>query len=145
MSRPGKWMKIFIDDSGGTARDLTSQCMDVGDAPLEYDQIDVSAYEENKNYINGQGDSTLTFEFEFSPTATTGSHTVLSGIVGGNTSRTVTLQYGNGAAATGGDPELEGEMILPSYVVTAAKGEVQKIKATFKPGPGAALPAWGTV
>lgn len=143
--RIGKWTKVLIDDSGGTPRDITTDVTNIDGLPLTYDEVEVSGYTQDKNYLAGQGDSQITLEMLFTTTATTGTHTVFSGLVGGNTGRTLTVQYGNNAAVTTGDPEFEGEFIVIGYTPVSNKAGAQGSQAVLRVAADAALPSWGTV
>lgn len=140
----GRYVKVLVDDSGGSARDISAAVNNIGGVGVSYDQVDVTGLSDTlKQFVSGWGDATLTLGGPFSNTATTGAHTVLSGIVGTGTAGTVTIQIGIRGAATTGDPEFEGEFVCTDYVVNVAPEATWT--ATFKPGYGASTPAWGTV
>ena len=143
--RVGKWVSVNIDDSGGTARDISNDVTAINGLPLTYNPVEVGGYQQNMMYLIGRGDSEITLTVLANPTATTGAHTVLSGIVGGNTARTVTIAVGNNAAPTTGDPEIEGEMICSTYTVTPDLNGPTTAEVTLKVASGQTLPAWGTV
>jgi len=142
--RIGKFTTVSVDDSGNTARDITNDVTSLGGVPLTYEEIEVGGYGQDKYYLAGRADNSITLEGFFNPTATTGSHTVLSGIDGSNTARTVTIGYGSNATPTGGDPEFEGEFICTEYTVTPDLNGAMMFSAKFMPG-SSTLPAWGTV
>ncbi len=142
--RIGKFVTISVDDSGATAREITSDVTSIGGVPLTYDEVEVGGYGQDKFYLAARADTTLTIEGLMNPTATTGSHTVLSGIVGSNTPGTVTIAYGSNAAPTTGDPEWEGEYICTEYTTTPDLNGAITFSATLRPGTSTS-PAWGTV
>ena len=143
--RIGKWVVIILDDSGATARTITNDVTAINGLPLNYGKVEVGGFGQDMSYLLGRGDSEITLTVHASPTATTGAHTVIKGIVGGNTGRTLTIQIGANAAPTTGDPEFEGEVVCVSYNVTPDLNGAVMGEAVFAPASGNALPAWGTV
>lgn len=140
-----KFLKVFVDDSVPTARDISGDVESV-EIPYNYDEHDVTGFGEGShNVLAGMANMPVTMNGNFNAAATTGSHTVLKSILGATASKTVTVQVGQGAAATTGDPEWEGEYVLISYNVSASdpSGPL-KFVATFNVS-GATAPAWGTV
>ncbi len=145
--RIGKFVTISIDDSGGTPRALTNDVTSIGGISLVYDEGEVGGYSQDKFYLALRADAPLTIEGLFNPTASTGSHTVLSGIVGKNVSPasvTVTIAIGANAAPTNGDPEWEGEYRCTEYTPTFDLNGPATFSAKLVPGTST-LPAWGTV
>ncbi len=141
----GRYVKILLDDSGGTPRDITASVSTIGGIGLSNEQVDVTTLSDSvMQYLSGRGDSTIELGGPFNNTATTGAHGVLSGLNGTNTAATLTIQIGIRAAPTTGDPEWEGEYVVLTYPVNVGLNEVTW-SATLKPAFGAANPAWGTV
>lgn len=141
----GRYVKILLDDSGGTARDITASVSTIGGIGLSNEQVDVTTLSDSvMQYLSGRGDSTIELGGPFNNTATTGAHVVLSGLNGTNTAATLTIQIGIRAAPTTGDPEWEGEYVVLTYPVNVGLNEVTW-SATLKPAFGASAPAWGTV
>jgi len=141
----GRYVKILLDDSGGTPRDITASVSTIGGIGLSNEQVDVTTLSDSvMQYLSGRGDSTIELGGPFNNTATTGAHGVLSGLNGTNTAATLTIQIGIRAAPTTGDPEWEGEYVVLAYPVNVGLNEVTW-SATLKPAFGAATPAWGTV
>lgn len=145
MARIGKWTTVAMDDSATTARVITTDVISIDGLPLTYDELEASGFAQDHNYLAGQADAQITLEMKFTTTALVGTHTVFAGIVGSNTAGTFTVALGNNAAATGGDPEFEGEFICTSYTVNPAKDGLQTCTAALRVGPNAGIPAWGTV
>ncbi len=141
----GKSIYLFWDDSGGTARNLTADMLpDTLSGPgLVMDEVDMTGQSQPvKNYLAGQGRSTITAKFHMNDTSTTGSFTVIKNTVG--SVGTLTVQYGqNGAAPTTGDPEWEGEYVLVAAPVTIEGGRAV-LNPVWEVG-SATAPAWGTV
>ena len=138
-----RWIRVSVDDSGASARDISTDVTSVGQIGLNYDTTDVMGYSDGVHNVTlGHPTAPITMTGNFNNTATTGSHIVLSGIVGQQSATiTVTIQVGIKAAPAGGDPEWEGEYYCSSYLVDTSNGTWT---ATFEPGSGTA-PAWGTV
>lgn len=140
-----RYIKVLLDDSGGTARDITASISSIGNIGLNYDQADVTAINDSiMQYLAGRGDADIQFSGPFNNTATTGAHTVFTGLNGANTAATLTVQLGIRAAPTTGDPEFEGEFVVTSYLVA---GDMSNLtwSAALKPAFGTSTPAWGTV
>jgi len=139
-----RWFTISVDDSGGTARDLSGDLVpgSIGGGGLVYDEADMTGVSEAVyNFLAGHATSEITASFHMNDTATTGATTVLNGVDG--TVVTITLAWGQGAAPTSGDPDWEGEYVVLSANI-ALDGNKFVHQCTFKPS-GSTAPAWGTV
>jgi hypothetical protein len=146
MARIGKWVKIYLDDNTGTpvARDITADVTEIDGLPLTYDELEASGYGMDKRYLVGQGDCSVTLTCNLTTTASVGTHTVGAAIVAQcATTKTLTVQLGNNAAPTTGDPEYEGEFYCSEYTVKPPKDGLQQ--CIIKLVPASTLPAWGTV
>ena len=112
---------------------------------IVYDETDVTGLCNTiKEFVQGQGDVSVTLSGNFSNTATTGSHTVIQPLNGDQTGATLTIQYGIRAAPTTGNPEFEAtSMGVFAYTVDASGGS-PTFTAPLRPLPGATA-AWGTV
>lgn len=137
-----KHIRVSVDDSGGTARDISASVSSVSGVGLTYAETDVTAYSDGViNFTLGHPSSEIEISGPINNTASTGAHIVFAGIAGVETStKTVTIQIGIKAAPTGGDPEFEGEYICSSYIVNSDG----TYTARMIPGSSTA-PAWGTV
>lgn len=140
----GKFVIVILDDGSG-ARTITNDVIAINGMPLNYGKIEVGGYGQDMSYLIGRGDSEVQLTVLVNDTATTGAHTVLKTIVGTNSNYTLTIQIGDNATPTTGDPEFEGEFCCPSYVVTPDLNGAVTGVATLVPFNGNALPAWGTV
>lgn len=137
-----KHIKILVDDSGATARDITAAVSNVSGVGLKYDETDVTGYSDGVvNFQLGHPSSEIEISGPIDNTAASGAHTVLSGIVG-QVSATVTVevQFGIRGAPTSGDPNFSGEYFCSSYVIS---GDAT-YTARFVPG-SATAPAFGAV
>ena len=137
--------RISIDDSGGTARDLTGDLVpgSVSGGGLIYDEANMHGVSEAVvNYLANFANSEITAQFRMNDTATTGAFTVINGLNG--STGTATLRWGqSGAAPTTGDPEWEGEYVcLAGDIVPADGGFSQNVRLL---PTGSTAPAWGTV
>ncbi|MFQ5433845.1 MAG: hypothetical protein ACE5FD_03125 [Anaerolineae bacterium] len=137
-----RWIRVSVDDSGGTPRDISSDVTNIDGSGLTYDETDVTGYSDGwHNVTLGHPDATVTITGPFNNTASTGSHTVFSGIVGLQSATiTLTVQVGIKAAPTTGDPKWEGEYYCTSYLVN---GDAT-YTAVLRPA-GSTVAAWGTV
>lgn len=143
--RIGKWVKVFIDNSVGAAQEITNDVVNIPGLPLNYTEVEVSGYGQDKNYLAGQGDAPIEIDMLFTTTATVGTHTIFKDLVGTNFAVTLDVRYGNNAVATTGDPKFLGEFIVTKYDVTAAKDGAMTSKASLRVAEGNALPSWTTV
>lgn len=140
-----RFITVTIDDSGGTARDLSADVVPGSMNGLGgkiYDEIEMTGISDShKHFLAGFWSHEFTAQFYMNDTATTGAFTVLSNIVG--SVGTLTIAFGTGAAPTGGDPEWEGEYLLPEDPVQIAGGKAV-LAVRMIPGSSTA-PSWGTV
>ena len=139
-----RFIKIYVDDSGGTARDLSSDMVPgslsgPGFTAPEIRMTGVS--DQSENYQADRKDAEVACQFYMNDTASTGAYTVLKGIQG--LVGTVRIDFGTGATPTTGDPQYSGEHICLETGI-GIQGGAMEINARFKPGATTA-PAWGTV
>jgi len=141
-ARKGLYTKILIDDAGGTPTDVSAQITAADGIPLTYDEIEVGGFGSTvKSYVAGRADVPVTIEGSVSAAL----HVILSGWVGDDTDvRTVTFQYGNNAAPTTGDPEIEGEYVCTAYNFRSELDGKQMFTAKLALGAGQSIPAWGS-
>lgn len=135
----GKNTKVYIADSGATLRDIGVGVNSV-DVPSEQDTVDVAGFgDSKKNYVTGLADSKINVKGHFDDTATTGSHAVLSGIIGGAGSRLIVAPKGSASTY----PKFEGTYLLSKYNLNSTIGGAVMYDADFVPF-GTAGGAWGT-
>jgi len=138
----GKNVKVMIDDSGGTARDVSTNVESI-DIPDEYGELDVTGFSDGVvNSIPGMPSSNVELNGNMDPD-TNALYDVLTGIVGGSAG-TLTVQVGQNAAPTSGDPEFEGEFWCSKMNISATPTGKPTIAASFRPG-SSTKPAWGTM
>lgn len=141
----GQWLQVLLDDSGSTQRDISNDVNSI-DIPIEHAELDYTGFlHAIENMGAGMPSMNIEMAGDFNNTASTGSHTVLSGIIGDNSGHTLTVRVGNGAAPTTGDPEIELEVIVTKYNISATpKGKTQFV-ASLRPYDPSTVPAWGTM
>lgn len=141
----GDHIKVIMDDSGGTARTFDDGDINMVDLGQTYAQHEVTGFgDDAQNFINGQLQSPVTVKGHLTTTALVGTHTVIQPVFAAGSQVTLTVQVGQNAAPTTGDPEFEGEFIVESYKPTIENGGAIMFEAVLKPAIGTA-PAWGTV
>ena len=133
-------IRVWVEDEVPTLRDISASCSDVN-MPITVANEDVTGYSDGViNFTVGQPDQPITMSGDFSNTASTGAHDVLSAIVGQATpSVAVKVQIGILAAPSGTDPEYLGEFHCTEYSVDGSL----KWTATFLVS-GSSAPVWGT-
>jgi len=140
----GRFLKVFIDNSAGAAQEVSGDVESVT-IPDEYGELDMTGFGEGSdNSAPGMPGFPVEITGTFNPAATTGLFTVIASILGGYTSRTVTVQVGQNAAPTNGDPEFEGEFWCSKMGISATPKGKTTLTASFRV-MGAVAPAWGTV
>ena len=140
-----RWIRVWVDDvTAGTPRDISTSVTNVT-VPINYATEDVTGYSDGVTNVSiGHPSMNVTMDGVLDNTATTGSHIVLSGIVGivdddaSNAPYTVTVQIGIRKAPEAGDPEFEGEFYCAEYNLN---GDLTW-NASFHPASSTA-PAWG--
>jgi len=141
----GDHIVVKMDDNGSTERTFADGDISSVDLGMTYAQHDVSGFgQAAKNFINGQLDAPVTIKGFLTTTALVGTHTVLNPLFQNGTSTTLTVQVGQNATPTSGDPEYSGEFIVESYKPTIETGGAIAFEAVLKPATGTA-PSWGTV
>lgn len=141
----GDHVVVIMDDSAGTPRTFADGDISSVDTGLTYDQHDVAGFGEAvHNVINGQMQAPVTIKGNLTTTALVGTHTVIQGAFAAGSTVTLTVQVGQNAAPTTGDPEFEGEYLVESYKPTIETGSAVTFEATLNPATGTA-PAWGVM
>ena len=141
----GDHIVVIMDDSAGTPRQFAAGDINSVDLGLTYTQHDVTGFgQAAQNFINGQIQAPVTIKGLLTTTTNTGTHTVINGVYQVGSTVTLTVQVGQNAAPTTGDPEFEGEFIVESYKPEIQAGGAIKFTAALKPATGTA-PAWGVV
>lgn len=145
MALAGDHVIVKMDDSGGTPRQFANGDITSIDLGLTNDQHDVTGFGDAVHrFLNGQLQAPVTIKGFVTPTATTGTHTVINGAFVAGVPVTLTVQVGQNASPQAGDPEYEGEFYVESYKPMIESSKAVTFEATLKPAIGTA-PAWGTV
>jgi len=140
----GKHIKVFLDDSGGAAREISGDVESI-DIPNEYGELDTTGFNEgSENSIPGMPAFPVELSVFMNPAATTGAYTVISGIVGKYAGKTLTVQVGQNVTPTNGDPEFEGEFWCQKMNFSADPKGRKMLSVSLRPY-GSTAPAWGTV
>lgn len=151
-----KWTKVFIDDSGGTLREIpVSSISGVG---LTADEVDITAFQDAvKNVLIGIPGSAITLHGPFdnvvvqaasasgAAPSLSGSHTVLAPIVGLNTPLAFAVCFGMRQYYTTGEPAfglnysagLSG-FLVKSYIVNPDDATYDAELVVF----GTVAPSW---
>lgn len=141
-----KWTVFKVDDSSGTLRQIAVDS--INGVGLVYDEVELTAFQDAiKGALPAHPDVTITITGPFDTTADTGSHTVLSGIVGGVTPLSLDVQVGIRHAWEPGEPQFgitsssTSGFLCFDYQPDLNTG---KYSAKFRMFPGSSAPAWGT-
>jgi len=141
-----KWTAFLVDDSAGTLRSIPVDS--INGVGLTYDEVDLTAFfDAVKGVLPNHPDCVIDITGPFDTTASTGSHTVLSGIAGGVTPLSLDVQIGVRHAWESGEPQFgltsssTVGFLCTEYVVDPGAG---KYSAKFRVYPGSSAPAWGT-
>ena len=122
----GKAAAFYLNDSGGTERDLTSYGLSVGYS-RDIDTAEASTFADDDNvYVVGLRDATFTVEGQLDATV----DGYLNGIAGG-TVGPVGYKFAP-AGSVAGRPYYSGSAILTSYEITSELGDVVKFSAEFQ-------------
>ena len=128
---------LAVDDSGGTARDISN---DLGDYGINISQelIDTTGLDKSaKERITGMSDGDVSLNGTFNP-ASNKSHDVFKVRTG---TRTFDLRIGGN---TSSNPQLTMEMLVAGYSITRGADGSLTWSVTLNLQSGTA-PTWGTV
>lgn len=141
-----KWVEFHVDDSAGTLRKIPVN--NVSGAGLTFDEVELTAYgDAAKGVLFGHPDMTISISGPFDTTASTGSHIVLSGIVGLQVPLSLDIRVGMRHAWEAGEPQVgltataTSGFLCSEYIPDVNAGTYS---AKFRLYPGSDLPAWGT-
>lgn len=147
-----KFVDFRIDDSGGTLRSIPINS--INGVGLTYPEVELTAFQDAvKGVLLNTPECTITITGPFDTTAAqtagtlSGSHTILSAIVGALTPLTLDIQIGVGHAWESGEPQFgitssaANGFLCSDYQVNPNDGTYS---ATFVMFPGSIAPAWGT-
>ena len=140
-----KYITVEVEDSAGTLRAIA--CNAVNGCGLNYDEVDLTAFSDAvKGVMLNQPGATLTLSGPMDTTATTGSHIVLSALLGRNTPIAINIKFGIGHAYETNEPvfgmasSATSGFLLKSYNVS----DSLMYDAEFVVYAGSSAPAWAT-
>jgi hypothetical protein len=129
---------IIIDDSTGTPQDVSVDCRSF-ELKQDAGKVEVTGFTEgSKNYIPGMPVYEVVLDFLWNSTATTGAKTVLKGIFGSATSKTVKI-----TPEVGGE-FLSGEYMLDNYPTKGKPDGAIEIGTVTFSVMGATAPTWAS-
>lgn len=147
-----KWVDFRVDDSAGTLRSIPVKT--INGVGLTYPEEEQTALQDAlKGVLPGTPECVIEITGPFDNAAAaaagtlSGSHTILNGIVGGNTPLTLDVQVGVRHAWESGEPQFgitstaANGFLCAAYTVDIAAMEYS---ARFVMYPASAAPAWGT-
>jgi len=153
-----KYTNFVIADSNNTLRDIPINSLSA--CGVTYSEADVSAFQDAvAGVLPDMPDAPLEISGPFDTTAAqaasgtgvvpalSGSHTVLSALVGGLTPRSVDVQFGIRQTWLTDEPQFGITATASSgYLVTAYTVDLDSMtySASLRLYPGSSLPAWGT-
>lgn len=128
---------IVLDDSAGTPRTIST---DVESYEIQYavDPIEVTGMNEGShNFIPGQLVVGVTLNLYWNSAATTGAWTVVRGIIGSSTSKTLSITPESGGLALSGEYMCVGPTSITGSPATDIKLNAIKFEVM-----GSTAPAW---
>lgn len=112
----GKAAEFYLTDSGGTERNLTTYLNSAG-LPRQVDTAEASTFgDDDKVYVAGLRDATVSMEGLFDPTV----DGYFTGLLGGTPRAFAYFPLGSASS----NPKFVGSMILTSYEPAADLGDV---------------------
>jgi hypothetical protein len=141
-----KWIQFYIDDSSSNLREIAVNSISA--VGVIYEEHDLTAFTDAvKGALPGMPDAPLEFGGPVDTTATTGSHTVLAGVLGGNTPLTIDVRFGSRHAWEAGEVQFgitataTVGYLITSYTIDPSSMMYSAKAVLF---PGSTLPAFGT-
>lgn len=147
-----RWLQFNISDSGDTLRSIPINS--INDVGLDYPYKDLTAFQDAlKGALPETPDCVIKISGPFDNSVAaaagtlSGSHTILSGIVGGNTPLSLDVQVGIRHAWEADEPQFgitastTSGFLCTKYNVNLDDGTYE---AEFSMYPGSSAPAWGT-
>ena len=147
-----KWINFIVGDSADVLRNIPVSSVSVVGVTVE--EHDMTAFQDAvKGALPGMRDAPIECSgpLDISAAATTptlsGSHTVLAGMVGNPTPRSIDIQFGMRHAWEAGEPQFGvSKSATSGYILFAYTVDPSSMTytATFRLLNGSALPAFGT-
>ena len=146
-----RWLYFLFSD-GTAMRNIPVTSVSV--VGLVYDEVDLTAYQDAvKGALPNHPDAPISITGPMDTTAVaaspaiSGGHTVLAGMAGVATPRSLDVQFGMRHAWESGEPQFGITATATSgYIVTSYTVDPSSMtfSATFKLIPASSVPAWGT-
>lgn len=127
---------IALDDSGGSAQTIST---DVESYEIQYavDVVEVTGMNEGShNFIPGQRIIGVTLNLYWNAASTTGAWTVVRGIIGSTSSKTLAITPESGGLT------LSGEYMCDGVTITGSPATDIKLGAVHFSVMGGTAPAW---
>jgi len=137
--RAGKWARIWVDGYS-----LETKISNVGPLANTFDEIEVSGYNQDKNYLAGQGDGSIIVDGYLDQTDNS-THEAFSTIASGDNSQIVTVALGNNALPAIGDPTASMHCQQFNYTSTTLRSGAIAFNAAMKAGPDLPILEWGVL
>lgn len=137
--RAGKWARIWVDGYS-----LETKISNVGPLANTFDEVEVSGYTQDKNYLAGQGDGSIIVDGYLDNTDN-GTHEAFSTIASGDNSQIVTVALGNNALPAAGDPTASMHCNQFNYTSTTLRSGAIAFNAAMKAGPDLPVLEWGVL
>jgi len=145
MALSGDNIRVQMDNASGSLQTFADGDIISVDLGMNVQQHDVTGFgDEVKRFINGQKVAPVTIRGYLTTTPTVGTHTVIQPAFAQGAQVTLTVQVGQNATPTTGDPEYSGEFYVQSYKPMMENGSAMMFMAVLQPATGTA-PAWGSV
>ena len=147
-----RWTDFIIEGSDTTIRSIPIDS--INGVGLTYDEVDLTAFQDAcKGALPETPDCVITITGPFDTTAAaavgtlSGSHTILSAIVGGVTPLSLDFQVGIRHAWETGEPQFGiSQSATSGFLCRSYDPDINtgKYSASFGMFPGSSAPAWGT-
>ena len=132
----GKSAVVSLDDSAGSAQAISH---DVKGYEIEYtvDPLEVTGFTDgSKNYVPGLIVTGVTLDVIWNSAATTGAYTVIKGIIGSATSKTLSITpEGTGAVYS-------GEFMCDGFAPKSSPDGIIELGSVHFSVMGASAPTW---
>ena len=141
-----RYTLFYVDDSGGTLRSIPVNS--INGVGLDFEEKEAWAfYDAVKGSLLNTPSCVITISGPFDSTASTGSHTVLSGIAGLNTPLALDIRFGIRHTWEAGEPTFgitgtaANGFLCKSYLVNPDDATYTAVFVVFA---GSAAPEWAT-
>lgn len=131
---------IYVDDSAGTARDISTNCVSY-EIVEDQGALDVTGFGDgSKNFIPGLPTVGITLDVLYNTGTSDSCTAILRGILGSSTSKTVSIQPET--SDVGSSDVYTGEYMLDSFPVKGTPDGTLQIGSIHFSVMGATKPGW---